>query len=296
MSGNIFNVDTLSSIGEQVGNLYTSQDLNEDISDFTQSSYNQDLDIRGGFSGDQQGYCMSNGNRSTDTWEDCIGDGKQWIQSVNSPWGGCFNSENNYLEGVSQIQCSDNGRVWNDNYLKPTDYLGTGDTLDDVVGTINNGRVSSITETSTINPQLAQDIILHKDNQENSVKGIVEETALSTYFVSKDNTDNIQDTIRYRVYKNTNKVISRQSSNELFIIMRSILLQHGNFKVSQTDLADEILKLNEMVLDYAVDKVSTMVVQYEGYISDLHNLPPPIDRPSYTNNRDYTFDISNILS
>ena len=46
----------------------------------------------------------------------------------------------------------------------------------------------------------------------------------------KDNINIIQDTIRYRVYSNTQQTISRQSENELAIIMRSILLQFGNFK------------------------------------------------------------------
>lgn len=267
MSANIYTLDTLSAIGDQISNVYNMDDLQADITAFTDSSYNQVVDegVRGGFDGE-------------------------------NPWGGCFDSENTYLDGVSQIQCSGNGRVWNENYLKPTDYLGTGDSLDEVMGNINNGRVSSITETSNINPQLSQDIILHSDNQSNAVKGIVEETALSTIFFSKENTSNIQDTIRYRVYQNTSKVISRQSENELFIIMRAILLQQANFKVSQTDLRDEILKLNEMVVDYAVGKVSTMVTQYEGYISDLQTLPTPMDRPSYTNDRDYTFDISNIIT
>ena len=44
------------------------------------------------------------------------------------------------------------------------------------------------------------------------------------------NTKVIQDTIRYRVFKETNKVISEQDSDKLYIVMRSILLQFGNFR------------------------------------------------------------------
>ena len=64
--------------------------------------------------------------------------------------------------------------------------------------------------------------------------------------------------------------------------MRSILLQHGNFKVSQFDLLNEIQKLNELVLQYAVKEVSSNLLQYEGYLSDLSKNPVPMDRPSFT--------------
>ena len=47
-------------------------------------------------------------------------------------------------------------------------------------------------------------------------------------------------------------VIDYQSTQELFIIMRSILLQHANFKINQQKLIKEIKKLNKMVVDYCV--------------------------------------------
>ena len=49
----------------------------------------------------------------------------------------------------------------------------------------------------------------------------------------------IQDTLRRRVYQNTDQVISEQSSNDLFIIMRSIMLQYANFRVGVDNIVDE---------------------------------------------------------
>ena len=88
-------------------------------------------------------------------------------------------------------------------------------------------------------------------------------------------------------------VIGPQSSNELYIIMRSILLQHANFKVSQFGLIDEIKKLNELVLQYSVKEVSSNLLQYQGYLSDLSKNPTPMDRPSFTERQNYTYDTSN---
>ena len=69
------------------------------------------------------------------------------------------------------------------------------------------------------------------------------------------NTKVVQDTIRYGVYQVTNMVVDYQSPRELYIIMRSIMLQHANFKVGQSELINEIKKLNKFVVDYAVEEV-----------------------------------------
>ena len=58
-------------------------------------------------------------------------------------------------------------------------------------------------------------------------------------------------------------VIDYQSTQELFIVMRSILLQHANFKINQQKLFDEFGKLNKMVVDYCVKEVSSNVQQYD---------------------------------
>lgn len=167
------------------------------------------------------------------------------------------------------------------------------DTLENVLDNINNGRVADINDTSGIKPQLGSHIVLNSDNRYTAVKGIVEETALSDYFFSTTNTKIIQDTLRYKVFQITNMVIGPQSSNELYIIMRSILLQHANFKVSQFGLIDEIKKLNELVLQYSVKEVSSNLLQYQGYLSDLSKNPTPMDRPSFTERQNYTYDTSN---
>ena len=75
--------------------------------------------------------------------------------------------------------------------------------------------------------------------------------------------------------------------------MRSILLQHGNFKVSQANLYNEVRNLNKYVVDYSVGKITPRVQQYAGYIEDLHSLPQPNDRPLYSGgSNNNTYDLS----
>ena len=80
------------------------------------------------------------------------------------------------------------------------------------------------------------------------------------------------------------------------IIMRSILLQYANFRVGVDNIIDEIKRLNQKVVEYSSDNISTNVLQHMGYIDELSKLPEPMDRPIVSNNtKNFTYDISNLL-
>ncbi len=189
---------------------------------------------------------------------------------------------------------SDNNYRWNEDYLRPDDKHTT---LDSILEHMNNGRVPDIDIFSQVDVK-KNDIIMNLDNQETSVKGIIEETALTKYFFSEENIELLQKALQSRVYKNTGEIISYQSSKELYIVMRSIMLQHANFKVSGSELVIEIQKLNRLVLNYCDKEVTSNVLQYKGYLKDIQKLPQPIDRPSYneSGSRNRTYDLSNHIS
>jgi len=184
---------------------------------------------------------------------------------------------------------------WKDGKLIKDDWSRSKG-LGDILGEINNGRVSDISEVST-GVKLPQDIVLNSDNQGTSVKGIVEETALSQYFFSKMNTQVIKDIIKYRVHVKTKLSISdgNISSNELYIVMRSVLLQHANFKVSPKGLPIEIQKLNNLVSAYSVNEISSNLLQYKRYTTDLERLPTPMDRPAFGGINRPQYDVSNLM-
>jgi hypothetical protein len=175
-----------------------------------------------------------------------------------------------------------------DGRLKIDELFGSiGDTnnaMDDLLSSdkFNNGRVPDVSMISNVNKTADGDIVIANDNQQTGVKGILEETVISDTFLSDMNTKVIQDTIRYGVYQVTNMIIDYQSPRELYIIMRSIMLQHANFKVGQSELLNEIHKLNKFVVDYAVGKVASNVQQYDTYIKDIQTLPNPMNRPGFS--------------
>lgn len=147
-----------------------------------------------------------------------------------------------------------------------------------------NGRID------IINNQLSQDdytntnTLYSEGNDPNKVffsealKGIQTESILSRSFFSNKNIDILQNNIRYIVYtESKNKhIISRQSDIQLQIIMRSFYLQYS--KNLDTNIREQIMELNNMVINYCVPKILSEIQQYIGYKQDISKLPDPIDR------------------
>ena len=105
--------------------------------------------------------------------------------------------------------------------------------------TQNNGRVVDI-EKPTVN-MIMQSDTLFKNNSQVSLKGIVEQSKISEIYFSEENIDVIQQTIRFQIFKRTNKIISKQSNNELIIVMRSIFLQYGMYEKVITSSNENVL-------------------------------------------------------
>jgi hypothetical protein len=169
------------------------------------------------------------------------------------------------------------------------------ESLNTQIDDVNNGRLSDIKVVQDISVPEGTDIVIKKDNNDTSIKGILEQNSINDIFFSEMNTKVVQDTIRYKVHQNTQQVISEQSTNDLFIIMRSIMLQYANFRTEVDNIADEIKRLNEKVVEYSVTNISSNVKQHMGYINDLSKLPTPMDMPVYHNKKSFTYDISNLL-
>jgi len=169
-------------------------------------------------------------------------------------------------------------------------------TISEALQGMNNGLLHDVDliQTSDIN-MVPGESPMFINFQENAIKGIHEETGLSEVYFSPYNMNLLQSAIRYGVNIKTDKIIDKQSPNELSVVMRSIYLQNGNPMVSSKNIKNEVLKLNDMVIDYCVENISTNVRQYKGYIKKLTTLPVPINRPEYHNKENYTYNISNLL-
>lgn len=157
-----------------------------------------------------------------------------------------------------------------------------------------NGLVTDIQKIDEYK-QLEEEI-MYQNYDDYSLKGIIESSDLSNAFLSQENTDNIQKDIRFGVYKNTNKVISKQSNEEVFTIMRSVYLQNGGTRVfTENDFTGAIQKLNQMVVDYSVENIASKIKQHDMYIEDISKLPVPLERPKYDSTKNTTYRMDNLM-
>tara|TARA_A100001015_G_scaffold321653_1_gene453746 strand:+ start:5761 stop:6222 length:462 start_codon:yes stop_codon:yes gene_type:complete len=117
----------------------------------------------------------------------------------------------------------------------------------------------------------------------NSTKNIIVDTPLSKIFFSADNIDLLQDELKQGVYQKTDNkyVIDRQSDTEILIIMRSIYLQ--NSKNLPYDIKKQVIKLNQLVLNYCIPNVISGILSYNKYIKDIENPIMPLENPQNVN-------------
>jgi hypothetical protein len=183
---------------------------------------------------------------------------------------------NNILQGSPLLQYSSG--------LTPDDYIEKNNV--DLENT-NNGLFRDIENDFNIGLNtIEQEPLFENSTEIIAIKGNYETTELSTIYFSKNNIDSIQKSIRYYVHQKTNTVIDAQSENEIYIIMRSILFQHGDQSIRGVDnILYEIQKLNKLTIQFSVDTIVSEVKMYEKYIHDLQNLQVPIDNPEYNNKR-----------
>ena len=214
-----------------------------------------------------------------------------------------WNKSSKELAALSTGQYrSTNSGPWEESYMKnlelsrtegfgKLDDFSTEHSLDIATGLINNGRMRDV--GNRINEtMLKQDVVIFNTDPIDAVKGIIEETNVTRIFFSQTNIEALQNTIRFYVNKMSGQSISNQSPEQLFIIMRSIALQYGNFITN--DSIKEVKRLNEKVISYCVENILTELKQYIGYIDDLTRLPVPMDNPHYANKNNFTYDTTNI--
>ena len=174
------------------------------------------------------------------------------------------------------------------------------DTLSNMLDISNNGRVRDLTGHSETSPYVMTDapvgLVMSMNNQETSIKGLIEDNAVNTLLFSDINMQALQMGIQAGVYQRTNKMIGEQSPQELYMVIRSIMLQYANFQTAQDKVVEEVKRLNEKILAYCIDNVSSNVLQYVQYLKDIDTLPMPLEHPTHVDKpTNYTYDISNLL-
>ena len=119
--------------------------------------------------------------------------------------------------------------------------------------------------------------------QKTAIEGVTELNIISNLFLSEKNIKLIHLKIINSIREKYNYTISKQSKNELLIIMRSIYLNNCTNNVSdKNEIKKELIKLNDLVINYSVNNIIKNIKSYELYLDKINNDLEPIDLPKPT--------------
>jgi hypothetical protein len=123
-----------------------------------------------------------------------------------------------------------------------------------------------------------------KNTDKTAIEGISESTLMSQIFLSQKNINLIQIKIINIVNNEYKYKISKQSKNELIIIMRSVYLNNAtnNYK-NKTEFKTELNRLNNLVVSYCVKNIVNNIRSHELYLKKINNDLNPIELPTSTN-------------
>ena len=144
-----------------------------------------------------------------------------------------------------------------------------------------NGRVNILeTPNSDVVFKMQEKIALKNKatSYQEALGGTWEDNRLSQSYFSSKNIQIIQNGIRAGVYKMSgNKyVVAVPNIDTVKIIMRSTYLQYAEHY--EKDITEQIARLNQIVLDYAVPATYNEAVGYLKYCEDQSTLVLPLER------------------
>jgi hypothetical protein len=159
----------------------------------------------------------------------------------------------------------------------------------------NQGGLIQMVPNETVKQyELYKDSSKQQDTDVSIISNIVVPNALSRTYFSNDNVERLQRQIVNEVFKQSNKQISKQSYQELQIIMKSMYLQYG--RNLPTDIESQVLILNKYVVDECVRIIVPNVLQYNKYIEDITSPIPVMPRSQNVSNKGYKFgDFSSLI-
>jgi hypothetical protein len=137
------------------------------------------------------------------------------------------------------------------------------------------GLVPPLAPNESIKPY---ELYKNSTSQQNTgvdiISNIVVPNAVSRTFFSNDNVERIQLQIINEVYKQSKRKISKQSYQELQIIMKSIYLQYS--RNLPNNIEEQVYTLNKYVINECVSIIIPNVTQYNKYITEITG-PIPIN-------------------
>ena len=133
-----------------------------------------------------------------------------------------------------------------------------------------------------------------QDTNVSIISNIIVPNAVARTFFSNDNVERIQNKIIDDVFKASSKQVSKQSYQELQIIMKSIYLQYS--RNLDTDIEGQVVKLNKYVIDECVHIIVPNMMQYNNYIKDITSPIAVMPLPQNVSNKgSKQYDLSSTI-
>ena len=210
-----------------------------------------------------------------------------------------FQSVENMNQSVRNQQYAFNGRM----FIPPSKANGESFEIDVNPNNFNNpnniinsdyqfrnnqsGLIQMKPNESVRPYELYKDSSKQQDTDVSIISNIVVPNALSRTYFSNDNVERLQLQIVNEVFNKSKKKISKQSYQELQIIMKSMYLQYG--RNLPTDIESQVIILNKYVIDECVRIIVPNVLQYNKYIEDITSPIPVMPRSQNVSNKGYKF-------
>lgn len=157
-----------------------------------------------------------------------------------------------------------------------------------------NGRIFIAPDEAVRPYELFKSSTQPQQTDTSIISNIVVPNALSRTYFSNDNIERLQLMIIDAVYKTCQKKISRQSYQELQIIMKSMYLQYG--RNLPYDIEGQVATLNKYVVDECVRIIVPNVLQYNKYMDDITSPIPVMPLSQNVSNKGYKWgDFSSLI-
>jgi len=170
---------------------------------------------------------------------------------------------------------------FNRDYVQQQQLLAQNPRFSRTRQSVEAERRDRIGQTSDLAPypMYQEDTLKPTTIRHQALNHVVECNLLNQLYLSAENIENVQQRIRYEVYKASNQqhVIGRQSERELVIIMRSHYLTYG--KNIPTNLKQQIADLNDLVVMEVVPKILSEIQTHVRYLWDRSTQPMPLAHP-----------------
>ena len=126
-------------------------------------------------------------------------------------------------------------------------------------------------------PGFAYSVTAPTNAGQDAIRGNMEHTPLNQAYFSSANFQIIQNAIRRSVYEQTESLIDPVSTDDLYIVMRSMYYQYC--RNLDTGIPQQIQELNDRVVAWCLPKIIAEIDMDKMYLKDITTMPTPLAHP-----------------